>query len=241
MFILKTEFSASSLAAYHKTIFRIEDGLAYHHRLLPDVQKFISLSPAVKFPDCLGLNFLIMFLKYYTSYPDNCKEMTDNSVDVFLGMVMFRVGFFWCYFFLLFCHKTWEFHINCFIFTQYFAKIPRLIFIIILVSFVTSPSKLISLFVNVSQKLNKIYKIYFQLNYFMIFWQAQMKQIWWNKIYSVQILKQFLRDIIVFNLHNQTLIFSLFILLLSVSIKLHFRRKNSHSLLRKQLEFVIFY
>ena len=143
--------------------------------------------------------------------------------------------------FLLFCHKISGFRINCFRFTQYFAKISRLIFIIILESSVTYASKLISLFVNISQQLNKMYKIYFELNYFMIFCQAQMKQIWWNKIYPVQLLKQFLRDLIVFILHNQTLIFSLFILLFSGIMKLHFRRKNSHSLLRKQLEFLIFF
>ena len=80
--------------------------------------------------------------------------------------------------FLLFRHEISEFRINCFKFTQYFSKISRLIFIIICESFVTYASKLISLFVNISQQLNKMYKIYFQLNYFMIFWQAQIKQIW---------------------------------------------------------------
>ena len=34
-------------------------------------------------------------------------------------------------------------------------------------SFVTYASKLISLFVNVNQQPNKMYKIYFQLNYFI--------------------------------------------------------------------------
>ena len=71
--------------------------------------------------------------------------------------------------FLLFRHKISEFPINCFKFTQYFAEISRLIFIIIRESFVTYASKLISLFVNISQQLNEMYKIYRQLNYFMIF------------------------------------------------------------------------
>ena len=96
--------------------------------------------------------------------------------------------FFFVLIFLLFRHKISEFRINCFKFTQYFAKIVRLIFIIILESFVTYASKLISLYVNISQQLNKMYKIYFQLNYFMIFWKAKMKQVWWNKIYSIQLL-----------------------------------------------------
>ena len=44
--------------------------------------------------------------------------------------------------FLLFRHKISEFRINCFKFTQYFAKISRLIFIIIIrESFVTNASK----------------------------------------------------------------------------------------------------
>ena len=130
--------------------------------------------------------------------------------------------------FSIFRHKISEFRITCFKFTQYFAKISQLIFIVIILeSCVTYASKLISLFVNISQQLNKMYKIYLQFNYFVIFWQAKMKQVWRNKIYSVQLLKQFLRDLMVFILHNQTLIFSLFILLLSVSIKLHFRRKKN--------------
>ena len=43
--------------------------------------------------------------------------------------------------FLLFRHKILEFRINCFKFTQYFAKISRLIFIIIRESFVIYASK----------------------------------------------------------------------------------------------------
>ena len=45
-------------------------------------------------------------------------------------------------FFLIFRHKISEFRINCFKFTQYFAKISRLLFIIIIrESFVTNASK----------------------------------------------------------------------------------------------------
>ena len=46
-------------------------------------------------------------------------------------------------FFILFRHKISEFRINCFKFTQYFAKISRLIFINIIIreSFVTNASK----------------------------------------------------------------------------------------------------
>ena len=80
--------------------------------------------------------------------------------------------------FLLFRHKISEFRINYFKFTQYFTKILQLIFIIIIiiirVPFVNNASK--CLFVNISQQHNKMYKIYLQLNYFMIFWKAQMKQ-----------------------------------------------------------------
>ena len=98
--------------------------------------------------------------------------------------------------FLFFRHKISEFCINCFKFTQYFAKISQLIFIIIILeSFVTYASKLINLFVHISQQFNQMYKIYFQLNYFMIFWQAQMKQVWWNKVYSVQLLNNFLETL----------------------------------------------
>ena len=43
--------------------------------------------------------------------------------------------------FLHFRHKNIEIRINCFKFTQYFAKISRLIFIIIRESFVTYASK----------------------------------------------------------------------------------------------------
>ena len=77
--------------------------------------------------------------------------------------------------YLLLRYKISGFRINCFKFTQYFAV--NFIIIIILESFVTYASKLISVFVNISQQLNKMYEIYFKLNYFRIFWQAQMKQI----------------------------------------------------------------
>ena len=68
-------------------------------------------------------------------------EHTCLNRWVFLEyIVMNRVGFF--KFFLLFRHKISEFRINCFKFTQYFAKISRLIFIIIIrESFVTNTSK----------------------------------------------------------------------------------------------------
>ena len=128
--------------------------------------------------------------------------MSSKGVYCGLPRLSPESGFFLVLIFLIFRHKISEFCINCFKFTQYFGKISRLIFIIIRESFVTYASKLISLFVNFSQQLNKMYKIYFQLNYFMIFWQAQMKQVWWNKIYYVQLLKQFLRDFIVFILYN---------------------------------------
>ena len=69
--------------------------------------------------------------------------------------VIARVGFF-VLIFLLFRHKISGFRINCFKFTQYFPKISRLNFIIILESSVTYASKLISLFVKISQQLNKM-------------------------------------------------------------------------------------
>ena len=129
-----------------------------------------------------------------------------NAILFSTKLISAESGFF-VLIFLLFRQKNSAFRINCFKFTQYFAKISRLIIIIIIIeSFVTYASKLMSIFVNNSKQLYKMYKIYFQLNYFMIFWQTQMKQVWWNKIYSVQLLKQFLRDLIVFILHNQTLI-----------------------------------
>ena len=55
---------------------------------------------------------------------------------VALSLNITRVGFF-VLIFLLFRHKISEFRINCFKFTQYFAKILRLIFIIIHESSVT--------------------------------------------------------------------------------------------------------
>ena len=50
-------------------------------------------------------------------------------------------GFLGVNFFLLFRHKISEFRINCFKFTQYFAKISELIIIIISESFVTNANK----------------------------------------------------------------------------------------------------
>ena len=55
--------------------------------------------------------------------------------------IITRVEFFLVLIHLLFRHKISEFRINCFKFAQYFAKISRLIFIIIRESFVTYASK----------------------------------------------------------------------------------------------------
>ena len=56
---------------------------------------------------------------YFTKVYLHCEGLSAES-----GFLMLI--------FLLFRHKISEFRINCFKFTQYFAKISRLIFIIIL-------------------------------------------------------------------------------------------------------------